>query len=129
MTAARQVLMVEDDENLRQALTRYLRGRGIGIVEAASAEDAGESLRGGLRPSLILLDLNLPGETGWEFLRHHDLASAGNPPVIVTSATPVSPARLAEFHVAGYLPKPCPPEALVDAIERLALPAGTGVER
>jgi CheY-like chemotaxis protein len=123
----RQVLMVEDDESLRQALARYLRGRGIHIVEAASAEDAAEALRGGLRPSLILLDLNLPGETGWEFLRHQDLAAAGSPPVIVTSATPVSPTRLAEFHIAGYLPKPCPPEAMVDAIERLAQPASESV--
>ena len=127
MIAPRRVLMVEDDESLRQALARYLRGRGIEIVEAASAEDASEALRAGLRPSLILLDLNLPGETGWEFLRHHDLSTAGSPPVVVTSATPVSPARLAEFHIAGYLPKPCPPDAMVDAIERLAQPYGEAV--
>ena len=65
-------------------------------------------------PALVLLDLNLPGDTGWDLLRGPALAAAGSPPVVITSATTVSPTPLAEFGVAGYLPKPFPLETLVD---------------
>ena len=68
---------------------------------------------------MVLLDLNLPGDTGWDFLRGPALAAAGSPPVLITSATTVSPRRLAEFRVAGYLPKPFALETLVATVERL----------
>ena len=70
----------------------------------------------------MLLDLNLPGDTGWDLLRGPSLAAAGSPPVVITSAITVSPQRLAEFGVAGYLPKPFPLETLVGTIERLLDP-------
>jgi DNA-binding response OmpR family regulator len=114
--------MVEDDESLRRLIARHLRHLAYEVVEAASAEEATTLLAGGLRPSLVLLDLNLPGDTGWELLRRPDLARAGSPPVIITSATTVSPRRLAEFDCAGYLPKPFPLETLVATIERLLHP-------
>ena len=71
------------------------------------------------RPALVLLDLNLPGDTGWDLLRGLAMAAAGSPPVIITSATTVSPRRLAEFRCAGYLPKPFPLETLIATVERL----------
>jgi DNA-binding response OmpR family regulator len=113
------VLLVEDDESLRSILARHLRRMGYRVAEAASAEDAELALSGGLRPGLVLLDVNLPGETGWELLRGRALAAAGSPPVVVASATAINPRRLAEFGVAGYLPKPFPIETLVDTIDRL----------
>ncbi len=118
------ILLVEDDENLRPILARHLRARGHQVTEAGSAEDATAALNSGLRPALVLLDLNLPGDTGWDFLRSPILGLAGSPPVIVTTATSVSPKRLTEFNVAGYLPKPFPIETLVATVERL-----TGPER
>jgi DNA-binding response OmpR family regulator len=116
------LLLVEDDESLRSILARHLRSEGFGVDEADSAETAGEALEGGLRPDLVLLDLNLPGGTGWDLLRGSALATAGSPPVVITSAITVSPVRLAEFGVAGYLPKPFPLETLVATIERLLNP-------
>ncbi len=88
------------------------------MAEAASAEAATDQLADGLVPALVLLDLNLPGRTGWEFLRSSSLAEAGNPPVVVTTATTVQPRRLREFDVAGYLPKPFAMETLVATVER-----------
>jgi len=113
------LLLVEDDESLRSILARHLRHEGFRVDEADSAEAARSVLEGGLRPSLVLLDLNLPGDTGWDLLRGSSLAAAGSPPVVITSAITVSPLRLAEFGVAGYLPKPFPLETLVGTIERL----------
>ncbi len=113
------LLLVEDDESLRAILARHLRHEGFKVDEAASAEEARGVLDGGLHPDLVLLDLNLPGDTGWDLLRGSSLAAAGSPPVVITSAITVSPLRLAEFGVAGFLPKPFPLETLVGTIERL----------
>jgi CheY-like chemotaxis protein len=118
------VLIVEDHESLRRILAHQLRASGLDVVEAGSAEEASELLRDGLRPTVVLLDLNLPGQTGWEFLRSPVLTSAGAPPVLVTSATAVSPSRLREFDVAGFLPKPCPMDTLLDTLGRLLAERG-----
>lgn len=112
------LLIVEDDESLRRIVSRHLRGKGYVVDEAATAEEATRILAGGLRPSLVLLDLNLPGDTGWDLVRGPALSAAGSPPVVITSATTVSPKRLSEFGVAGYLPKPFPIETLLATVER-----------
>ena len=119
MNAAAQLLLVEDDESLRRIVARHLRGQGFLVDEQPSAEDAVRVLNAGLRPAVVVLDLNLPGDTGWDLLRGPALAAAGSPPVVIASATTVSPKRLAEFQVAGYLPKPFPLETLVATLERL----------
>ena len=119
MSASDSVLIVEDDDDLRTVLARYLRHQGFVVTEAASAEDAVHTIRGGIRPALIVLDINLPGDNGWDLLRGPSLAEAGHPPVVIASALPVSPKRLAEFGIAGYLPKPFPIETLVDTVERV----------
>jgi DNA-binding response OmpR family regulator len=116
--ATAPVLFVEDDESLSRIVTRHLRGRGFIVEDVASAEDARRVLADGLRPALVLLDLNLPGDTGWDLLRGAALADAGSPPVVITSATTVSPKRLAEFSCAGYLPKPFALETLVATVQR-----------
>lgn len=115
----RHVLIVEDDESLRQIVSRHLRAQRYVVDEADSAEAAAAVIESGLRPDIVLLDLNLPGDTGWDLLRSPALAAAGSPPVVITSATTVSPKRLAEFRCAGYLPKPFPLDTLVATLERL----------
>jgi DNA-binding response OmpR family regulator len=112
------VLLVEDDESLRTVLVHHLESKGFRVAWAGSAEEAITDLAAGLRPMLVLLDLNLPGSTGWEFLRVAPLVEAGAPPVVVTTATTVNPRRLRELDVAGYLPKPFAMETLVATVER-----------
>jgi DNA-binding response OmpR family regulator len=116
---SRLVLIVEDDESLRRIVARHLRAKAYEVDEASSAEAATRALEDGLRPDVVVLDLNLPGDTGWDLLRGIALTAAGSPPVIIASATTVSPRRLAEFGVAGYLPKPFPLETLVATLERV----------
>jgi CheY-like chemotaxis protein len=116
----RAVLLVEDDEALRSIIARHLRARGWSVIEARSAEDAVTCLDRGPRPDVVLLDINLPGDTGWDLLRAGPLAGRGAPPVVVATATAVSPRRLREFGVAGYLPKPSAMETIVSTIERIA---------
>jgi CheY-like chemotaxis protein len=116
------ILLVEDDEALRLTLARHLRAHRHAVTEVDSAEDAIAQLGGGLRPDLVLLDINLPGDTGWSLLRHPSLAAAGSPPVVVTTATTISSRRLREYGVAGYLPKPFPLETLDSIVGRLLSP-------
>ena len=113
------VLIVEDDDSLRRIVSRHLRGKGYEVDEASSVGDATTALNAGLRPGIVLLDLNLPGDSGWDLLRQHALAAAGSPPVVITSAATISPRQLAEVGCAGYLPKPFPLESLVATLERL----------
>ena len=113
------ILLVEDDETLRATLARNLRAHGHDVAEAETAEEAVDQLRGGVRPAFVLLDINLPGETGWSLLRAPEFAAAGAPPVVIATATSVSRRRLREFGVAGYLPKPFSLETLRSTIERL----------
>ena len=122
------ILLVEDDEVLRELILRNLQARGHDVDVAADARAALTYLRA-VPFDLILLDICLPDETGWEVLRiaqkegwvsplernGHD----GQLPVVVLSAVRVSPRRLQEFHPLAYLPKPFP----MDAILRLAAEA------
>ena len=119
------VLIVEDDDSLRTIVARHLRGQRFAVTEAASAEDAVATLTGGLHPDVVLLDVNLPGDTGWDLLRGPALAAAESPAVVITSAGSVSPKRLAEFGCAGWLPKPFPMETLVDTLDRLIAHGGS----
>jgi DNA-binding response OmpR family regulator len=112
------VLLVEDEEFLRESLARHLRGHGVATTTAATAAEATAILARGLRPSLVLLDLNLPDESGWDLLRGPLGPGPDRPPVVVVSALTVAPRRLREFGVAGYLPKPFAPATLLDLVER-----------
>ena len=116
------ILLVEDDEPLRSTLARHLRADGYDVVESGSAEDAIANFGQGLRPDLLILDINLPGDTGWSLLRDPALAAAGDPPVVVATATTINPRRLREYDVAGYLPKPFALDTLIATIERLVRP-------
>ena len=117
--AASHVLLVEDDEPLAGILSAHLRARGYQVTVAGTAETAREALGEGLHPDVVLLDINLPGETGWSVLRSDEFEAAGRPPVVVASAMSVSPARLREFGVAGYLPKPFALDTLGATLDRL----------
>ncbi len=114
------VLLVEDDDLLAGILARHLGAHGHQVTVAPTAEEALTVLDAGLRPSIVLLDINLPGETGWSLIGSSSLVAAGDPPVVVASAMAVSPDRLRAAGAAGFLPKPYPLETLLDTVERLA---------
>jgi two-component system response regulator RegX3 len=116
--APARVLLIEDDLPLATILSKHLKARGHQVRVSTSAEDATKSIRAGYRPTIVLLDINLPGDSGWSFLRAGVLDAVGKPPVFVVSATAVPPSRLREFDCAGYLPKPFAVSTLVEIVER-----------
>src|SRR5687767_11674943 len=63
----RRVLIVDDEETIRDALGRFLRARGFEVVVADSAAVALEQLRAA-RFGAMLCDVRMPGTTGMELL-------------------------------------------------------------
>jgi DNA-binding response OmpR family regulator len=121
-----EILLVEDDEVLCDIIGRNLRARGHSVSVAPNMQSALASLRAH-DFDLVILDINLPDQTGWEVLREaqregtlHLCELDGNKlPVVVLSAVRISPRRLAEFRPLAYLPKPFP----LDSLLRLAAEA------
>lgn len=111
------ILIVEDDLDIRDGLKCLLRSEGYTAATASDGAEALGLLRNGLRPSLILLDLLLPGMDGFQFRRDQ----LGEPtlseiPVVVYSGYH-DPTRYAPFlRAAAYLRKPIEPEVLVRVV-------------
>jgi two-component system cell cycle response regulator DivK len=88
MTAgsAATIMVVDDNEPSRDALSRRLKRRGYRILTAGDGQQAVATARTEL-PDLILMDLGLPGIDGWEATRQlKDGSSTQHIPVIVLSA-------------------------------------------
>ena len=109
-----RVLVVEDDDRLRRIITTNLAARGHTVRQASDATGALAALADE-SPDLLILDINLPDRTGWDVLREAHLPDDVR--VLMLTAVPVSPRRLAEFRPVAYLPKPFPLEALLRLAE------------
>jgi DNA-binding NarL/FixJ family response regulator len=103
---SRTVLIVDDHEGFRRTARALLEADGFEVVgEAADGASAiAEATR--LRPSLVLLDIQLPDLDGFEVAAR--LAEAADPPaVVLTSSRNASSyrRRLAESPAKGFVPK------------------------
>jgi DNA-binding response OmpR family regulator len=122
-----RVLIVEDERPLQRIITLNLVRRGYTVAEADSVASADETLAAWKYAfDVILLDINLPDQTGWDLLRHlaKALAPATGqdgtmPHVIVMTAVRPAQSRIDEFHPDAVLVKPFPIQALVRLIERV----------
>jgi two-component system, OmpR family, phosphate regulon response regulator OmpR len=115
MEQGTQVLVVDDDPEIRELITDYLSGHGYRVTGA----DCADALRVALatqRPDVVLLDIGLPGEDGLSLARylreHHDLA------VIVVSGAGELVDRIIGLEVGAddYLTKPFDPRELLARI-------------
>src|SRR5215212_2587228 len=102
-----RVLVVDDEEAARYGMRRALGGYGYEVEEAGSVEEARNAVSA-RRPDLLLLDVNLPGTSGLEYLR--ELAAEGEGAPLVVMVTAYGSERVAvEAIKAGaydYLSKP-----------------------
>lgn len=101
----RNILIVDDEEDLSFIMSQMLEGYGYEVSCAASADAAFDVLAEN-RFDLVLLDVNLPETTGFEICR--ELRKASSVPVIFASARTGEADRITGFDIGGddYLPKP-----------------------
>jgi two-component system, OmpR family, phosphate regulon response regulator OmpR len=122
---APHVLVVDDDRRLRQLLARFLSENGYRVTTAASAAEArakGEALVF----DAIVLDVMMPGETGFEFARR--LRADSRVPILMLTARANPEDRVTGLEIGAddYLPKPFEPRELVlrlgNILRRSAIP-------
>jgi len=81
------ILIVEDDDSAREALSDCLEMEGFRVASARNGKEALDYLHSSPPPKIILLDLYMPVMTGWEFREAQKKdAAIANIPVVVVSA-------------------------------------------
>jgi len=109
---APHVLLVDDDRRIRDLLSRFLSGEGYRVTTASSASDARSKLLG-LHFDLLILDVMMPGETGFDLARF--IRSASTVPIIMLTAKAEADARIEGLQIGAddYVAKPFEPRELL----------------
>ena len=115
------VLLVEDHSELRRMYVQQLELSGFDVIEAENGADAVTHTTAH-SPDVVLMDLSLPVLDGWEATRRlkNDIRTAHIPVVALTAHD--ESGELQRATNAGcdwFVPKPCPPDALITEIRRV----------
>src|SRR5262249_13025177 len=116
----REVLVVEDDNDLRESLTQALSDHGFAVTPASNGQQALDLLRGGARPALILLDLMMPVLNGWELRAalRDDPQLADIPQLVISAYMDEAEQHVLSLPADDCIRKPFHIRVLIDAIER-----------
>ena len=112
------ILVVDDDDGIRELVKKYLSENNFLITTANSAEDAKEKISI-IKFDLIVLDIMMPGKSGLEFTSENK--DNINTPIILLTAKGESNERVEGLEVGAddYLPKPFEPKELVLRIKNI----------
>ncbi len=122
MTTRAQILVIEDDDDLRALLVDYLHERGFEVASAGGGTEALDYLESHPRPDVIVLDMKMAPMSGLEFLdRKRTRPGLEDVPVVAASASQrldsEPPPGVAQAFV-----KPLDVDALVDTLARFVRP-------
>ena len=127
MSRLQSILIVEDDAALRSVVAHYLAALGYFVLQAGTFREAVEQMA--IKPTLMILDINLPDATGWDVAQWLEAMTAPVPIVLISGGTPEAK-RLQQFHPVAFLPKPFAVENLLAVVEEQlpppASPLGLG---
>ena len=114
----KQILIIDDDEDLSMIISDMLEDYGYEVTCVGDSEQAFEILSDHVF-HLILLDINLPGQTGFELCK--ELRKVSTVPVIFASARTSETDRITGFDIGGddYLPKPYSMKELLSRVNAL----------
>lgn len=115
------VLLVEDSLTQTEVLTRYLKQAGLTVVSVTSGEEAQIKLQS-QKPDLVILDVILPGQSGFELCRELKTnASTQKIPVVICSTKGSEADKLwgSMLGADAYIPKPIDQKALMQTIKQL----------
>ncbi len=128
MPTRKKILLVDDDPAVRQMLARLLTGENYAVLPAENGTEA-FAVAAATPLDLALLDLNLPGQSGWDIFER---LSTENPllPIIIITARPNQLFVALAAGVGALLEKPLDFPKLLETIEQLlAEPAETRLAR
>jgi CheY-like chemotaxis protein len=117
-SSAASILLVDDDEDIRESLAYVLQAEGYRVELASNGQEALERLHSGPAPSVVVLDLMMPVMSGWQLLEELSALRSTVPVLVVSAAVPPRPEG-----VAGCLGKPFDLDTL---LAKVAECAGTG---
>ncbi len=113
MQQRRSILVVEDDEGIRETIGEFLTSEGFEVHLAANGEEALSQALSYKDSCLVLLDLMMPVMNGWEFLRRRaNIAAVAAMPVVVVSAI-ADAASTSRAGATRFMKKPPDLEALL----------------
>ena len=128
------VFVIEDEESISKLVCMYLEKSEIQPEPFYNAEDALQKLSEGAKPDLIVLDLNLPGMSGFEFLKQYRETYSTTVPVMIVSARDADEDIISGLKTGAdeFVTKPFSPSVLVARVQaslrRKNNSAGTGEE-
>jgi two-component system nitrate/nitrite response regulator NarL len=124
------ILVVDDDDRFRQMMSTVLERAGYSTIEAATGEEAVEAAQRE-RPSLVLLDVKLPGIHGYEVCRELKETYGPELPVFLISGKRTEAFDLAAGLLIGAdesLAKPVDPDELLARVRKYVTPGRPLVE-
>jgi CheY-like chemotaxis protein len=120
MHTPQQVLVVDDDEGIRELVAMALSSAGYDVMSAPDGAAALELLATS-QPAVILLDMLMPKVDGWEFARLYEQRPGPHAPIIVLTAARDAQARAAEIKADAWLAKPFHLDELFACVEHYAM--------
>ncbi len=118
MTTPKRILVVEDDQYIRDSLVELLQDEGYDVGVARDGQEGLDKLRAGPYPNLILLDLMMPIKDGFQFRTEQRAQPelAAIPTIIFSADTGVNQPHV-EFEGAAILKKPVDLDALLTMVQ------------
>jgi two-component system response regulator ResD len=116
LSKAGTILVVEDEESVRELVRMYLENEGFRVEMASNGEEALDKVKA-TSPDLIILDIMLPKVDGWTVCR--EVKKASNVPIIMLSARTDEFDRVLglELGADDYVPKPFSPREMVARVK------------
>jgi DNA-binding response OmpR family regulator len=121
MALPRRILVVDDDADVRVVMTTALEMEGYAVSVATDGAGALRAIADE-RPDLILLDLRMPGLSGWDVAEALKEGGVGVP-ILALGAAPDAGSAAAEIGAAGWIAKPFDVLDLLEKVARLCPPA------
>ncbi|CCH50188.1 response regulator [Pseudodesulfovibrio piezophilus] len=112
------ILIIDDDDELRELITEYLTGYGFKVLTLPSGEKVVETVTAE-KPCLVILDIMMPGKDGLQVLG--ELRTVSSVPVIMLTAKGEDTDRIVglELGADDYMPKPFNPRELLARIKAI----------
>ncbi len=115
MSATGPVLVVDDDEGIREFVAIALSDEGYEVATATDGAAALELVEQ-RPPAVILLDMRMPVMDGWAFTREYRRRPGPHAPIVVVTAARDAGDRAAQIGAEGVLPKPFRLAELLDVV-------------